>query len=85
MPRPDVNARVRDIGNLAIDLVRVLDDNHVAVGQWNPHLEVQDLQIGLRHMLLTRIFDDAALALLEVCKPATTATNYNVQVEAVFD
>lgn len=32
---------------------------------------------------LTRIFDDAALALLEVTKPATTATNYNVQVTAV--
>ena len=31
--RPDVNARVRDIGNLSVDLVRVLDDNHVAVGQ----------------------------------------------------
>ncbi len=58
MPRPDVNARVRDIGNLSIDLVRVLDDDHVAVGPWNPHLEAQDLQIGLRHMLLTRIFDD---------------------------
>lgn len=26
---------------------------------------------------LTRIFDDAALAFLEVCKPATTATTYN--------
>ena len=26
--RPDVNARVRDIGNLAVDLVRVLDDEH---------------------------------------------------------
>jgi 2-oxoisovalerate dehydrogenase E1 component alpha subunit len=58
VPRPDVNARVRDIGSLSIDLVRVLDDSHVAVGQWNPHLEVQDLQIGLRHMLLTRIFDE---------------------------
>ena len=29
--------------------------------------------------------DDAALGLLEVTKPATTATNYNVCVEAVFD
>jgi 2-oxoisovalerate dehydrogenase E1 component alpha subunit len=58
VPRPDVNARVRDIGNLAIDLVRVLDDSHVAIGPWNPHLEVHDLQIGLRHMLLTRIFDE---------------------------
>jgi hypothetical protein len=26
VPRPDVNARVRDIGNLAIEMVRVLDD-----------------------------------------------------------
>ena len=56
--RPDVNARVRDIGNLAIDLVRVLDDQHQAVGPWHPHLEIDELQIGLRHMLLTRVFDD---------------------------
>ena len=56
--RPDVNARVRDIGNLAIDLVRVLDDQHQAVGPWHPHLEIDELQVGLRHMLLTRVFDD---------------------------
>jgi len=58
VPRPDVNARVRDIGNLAIDLVRVLDDNHQAVGPWHPHLDPQELHFGLRYMLLTRIFDD---------------------------
>lgn len=34
---------------------------------------------------LTRIFDDAALALLETCRPVTTAANYNVTVEAVYD
>jgi 2-oxoisovalerate dehydrogenase E1 component alpha subunit len=56
--RSDVNARVRDIGNLAIGLVRVLDDNHQAVGPWHPHLEIDELQVGLRHMVLTRIFDD---------------------------
>lgn len=32
---------------------------------------------------LTRIFDDAALQLLEVTKPATTATTYNLNVFAV--
>ena len=58
MPRPDVNARVRDIGNLATDLVRVLDDDHQAVGPWHPHLDPQELHFGLRYMLLTRIFDD---------------------------
>lgn len=32
---------------------------------------------------LTRIFDDAALQLLEITKPATTATSYNLNVFAV--
>jgi 2-oxoisovalerate dehydrogenase E1 component alpha subunit len=58
VPRPDVNARARDIGSLSSDLVRVLDDAGEAVGPWNPHLDAADLQIGLRHMLLTRLFDD---------------------------
>ena len=56
--RPDVNARARDIGSLSLDLVRVLDDDAAAVGPWHPHLDAADLQIGLRHMLLTRLFDD---------------------------
>jgi 2-oxoisovalerate dehydrogenase E1 component alpha subunit len=58
VPRPDVNARVRDIGNLAVDLVRVLDDEGHAVGPWHPHLDPPELQVGLRHMMLTRAFDD---------------------------
>jgi len=56
--RPDVNVRVRDIGHLAVEMVRVLDDDHHAVGPWHPHLDPSELQVGLRHMLLTRIFDD---------------------------
>jgi len=56
--RPDVNARVRDIGYLATELVRVLDDGGDAVGAWNPHLDAAEMQGGLRHMLLTRVFDD---------------------------
>lgn len=32
---------------------------------------------------LVRIFDDACLALLEVCKPATTATNYTGSIVTV--
>jgi 2-oxoisovalerate dehydrogenase E1 component alpha subunit len=56
--RPDMNARARDIGYLSTELVRVLDDSGNAVGPWHPHLDPGELQIGLRHMLLTRIFDD---------------------------
>jgi len=58
VPRPDTNARVRDMNGLAFQLVRVLDDDHQAVGPWNPHLDPADLQVGLRHMVLTRAFDD---------------------------
>jgi 2-oxoisovalerate dehydrogenase E1 component alpha subunit len=58
VPRPDSNARARDIGFLSTELVRVIDDTGTAVGPWNPHLDAGELQIGLRHMLLTRIFDD---------------------------
>jgi 2-oxoisovalerate dehydrogenase E1 component alpha subunit len=56
--RPDVTASARDIENLSLELVRVLDDDHRAVGAWNPHLEAPELQVALRHMLLTRLFDD---------------------------
>src|SRR5580692_4722885 len=56
--RPDVNARARDIESLSIELVRVLDDAGHAVGPWHPHLDPAELQIGLRHMLLTRLYDD---------------------------
>ena len=56
--RPQVNARARDMASLSVELVRVLDDSGDAVGPWNPHLEAGDLQVGLRHMLLTRLYDD---------------------------
>jgi 2-oxoisovalerate dehydrogenase E1 component alpha subunit len=56
--RPDINTRVRDMNGLAFELVRVLDDEHKAVGPWNPHVDAADLQVALRHMLLTRAFDD---------------------------
>jgi len=55
--RPDASAALTDIEYLATGMVRVMDDNQVAVGPWNPHLEPSELQVGLRHMLLTRIFD----------------------------
>ncbi|HKT71835.1 MAG TPA: thiamine pyrophosphate-dependent enzyme [Steroidobacteraceae bacterium] len=56
--RPDITAAAADIEELATQLVRVLDDQQRAVGPWNPHLEASELQVGLRHMLLTRLFDD---------------------------
>jgi 2-oxoisovalerate dehydrogenase E1 component alpha subunit len=56
--RPDPNAPLAQTEHLATDMVRVLDENHRAVGPWDPHLEPEQLELGLRHMLLTRLFDD---------------------------
>jgi 2-oxoisovalerate dehydrogenase E1 component alpha subunit len=58
MPRPEVLSQWRDMEALGAGLVRVLDDRHAAVGPWNPQLEGEELQVGLRHMLLTRLYDD---------------------------
>src|SRR5712675_327985 len=59
--RPEISASWRDLGEQANGLVRVLDDAHRAVGPWNPRLDAQELQVGLRHMLLTRLFDDRSV------------------------
>jgi len=56
--RPQIDARARDLGSLSTELVRVLDDAGIAVGPWHPRLDPAELQVGLRHMLLTRIFDE---------------------------
>jgi 2-oxoisovalerate dehydrogenase E1 component alpha subunit len=56
--RPEINARARDMMALSAELVRVLDDAGEAVGPWHPHLDPSDLQVGLRHMMLTRIYDE---------------------------
>ena len=58
VPRPQVNARARDMLALSVELVRVLDDRGEALGPWHPHLAAAELQVGLRHMMLTRIYDD---------------------------
>ena len=58
LERPQIMASWRELGHLSTGLVRVLDDAHRAVGPWHPHLDAHELQVGLRHMLLTRAFDD---------------------------
>lgn len=56
--RPDVETPTAEIRHLSEGLVRVLDDGHRAVGPWHPQLDAEALRTGLRHMLMTRVFDD---------------------------
>ncbi len=56
--RPDTLAPALRIEALGTAMVRVLDEQGHAVGPWNPHLEAEELQVALRHMVLTRRFDE---------------------------
>lgn len=58
LKRPPITVTHDQIRDYAHDLIRVLDDKGKAVGEWNPHLSPDLLRRGLRHMLLTRCFDD---------------------------
>ncbi|MEN8719476.1 MAG: thiamine pyrophosphate-dependent enzyme [Oceanococcaceae bacterium] len=55
--RPDVDTPDDQMRDMPFRLIRVLDDDHQAVGEWNPGLDADTLRSGLRHMMLTRAFD----------------------------
>ena len=57
-PRPDVTATAAETAPLATDLVRVLDEDHRAIGPWDPKLDADTLRKILRDMVTVRIFDD---------------------------
>ena len=58
LPRPDETCTASETHPLCLDLVRVLDEDHRAVGPWNPRLNADILRRMLRTMALTRAFDD---------------------------
>src|SRR6476646_10008296 len=57
-PRPDTTAAAAETHPLATALVRVLGDDHKAVGPWDPKLDADTLRKMLRDMVTVRIFDD---------------------------
>src|SRR3546814_6791750 len=57
VPRPPIDARADDMRDYAYSLIRVLDDDGAAIGDWDPDLSPQDLKRGLRAMMLTRAYD----------------------------
>lgn len=56
--RPAEDAPAATMRDLCYSLVRVLDEEGRAVGPWNPRLPPERLLRMLRHMALTRAFDD---------------------------
>jgi 2-oxoisovalerate dehydrogenase E1 component alpha subunit len=57
-PRPDSSAPADATHPLATALVRVLGDDHKAVGPWDPKLAPETLRKILKDMVTVRIFDD---------------------------
>ncbi|MDM7965403.1 3-methyl-2-oxobutanoate dehydrogenase (2-methylpropanoyl-transferring) subunit alpha [Blastomonas fulva] len=58
MARPDEAVSPHEMRDLSFGLVRVLDDEHRAVGAWDPRLPHETLLKMLRTMALTRAFDE---------------------------
>ncbi len=56
--RPPMDAKASEIEFLALEMVRVLDENHEAKGPWTPQLDAKTLIEALRLMVLTRAYDD---------------------------
>ncbi|MGX7895444.1 thiamine pyrophosphate-dependent enzyme [Tsuneonella sp. HG222] len=57
-PRPDEACEPAETNPLCTDLVRVLGDDHLAHGPWDPRLSPDKLREILRHMALVRAFDE---------------------------
>ncbi len=57
-PRPDESCTASETHSLANDMIRVLGEDHRAVGPWDPRLDPETLRRMLRVMALTRAFDD---------------------------
>jgi 2-oxoisovalerate dehydrogenase E1 component alpha subunit len=57
MRKPALDEKVERIALMRKQLVRVLDDEGRAVGEWEPEMPVEEKRLGLRNMLLVRSFD----------------------------
>ncbi|MDO5684320.1 MAG: hypothetical protein Q4G46_16030, partial [Propionibacteriaceae bacterium] len=60
-PRPALDAPADALSDLALTLIRVLDDDGRAVGPWAGALTFDDLRAGLEHMVTLCIFDERML------------------------
>lgn len=56
--KPPLDTAALEAQDLALGLVRVLDDAGNPCGDWRPDLSADQLRLGLRHMMHVRAYDD---------------------------
>ncbi len=78
-----IDCSVDDTREHALGLVRVLNDNNKAEGEWNPNLEVDELISGLEHMLRLRIFDDRMMKMQRTGKLSFYMRSYGEEAIAI--
>ncbi len=66
--RPDTSCPASGMADLSTGLVRVLDEQHRAVGPWDPQLAPEQLREGLRLMVQVRAFDERMLQMQRMGK-----------------
>jgi 2-oxoisovalerate dehydrogenase E1 component alpha subunit len=58
LKKPPIDCESGETSDHSRGLVRVIDDEGMAYGDWNPNLEYKEILQGLKHMVRLRIFDD---------------------------
>ena len=56
--KPSIDCAGEETRDLAYGLLRVLNDDDEAVGEWNPELTPDELRTALEHMVRIRAYDD---------------------------
>ena len=83
LKRLKIDCSVDDTREHANGLVRVLNDNHEAKGEWNPNLKSEELKIGLEHMLRLRIFDERMMKMQRTGKLSFYMRSYGEEAIAI--
>ena len=79
----EIGCSADDTREHASGLVRVLNDEHEASGQWYPNLKPEELIIGLEHMLRLRIFDERMMKMQRTGKLSFYMRSYGEEAIAI--
>ena len=82
-PRPAPSAPAPETYDLATTMIRVLDDQGVPGGQWDPGLGTEDKRTALGHMITTRFLEEQFMLLQRQGKAAFAMRSMGEEAVAV--